>query len=225
MRSVVLKDTLIDKEECLALLDEYSEWYEEQTGIKCDWYVEGKDFSQVATVADSDGDLKPTYKYRQALAKDVHDRYNDYGVDNIVMIVHENNFVFRGYWGINWAYSHFKYGFQLVRWDKDNPANTFGTLNHEQDHMHDRLILEELDVDINPILKVADYDADVTHGRHPKYDYIRYQENAKTLKKLAPYLQQAFKTRKEKHAKHVGLLTKIVGLLSTVVSLLSNRNK
>lgn len=221
MRNVLLLDTKINKDEALALLDEYSEWYEKQTGITPIFWVERRDFSQVPTTPDSDGDLKPTYKYRQALATDVHGRYGDYGTDNIVMMVHEDNFVFKGLWGVNWAYSHYKYGFQLVRWDKDNPANTFGTLNHEQDHMYDALILKEIGVDVRPLLKVADYDADVTHGRDDRFGYIRYQENAKTLKKLAPYLRKSFAERKRKHDNRVTKLTTVVHLLKQLVDLLS----
>jgi hypothetical protein len=155
MRSVVLLDTKIDKDEALALFDEYTEWYRSLTGIDCEWYIERRDFSHVPTSPDSDGDLKPTHKYRQSLATDIHSRYGDYGTDNILMLVHEDNFVFKGVWGVNWAYVHYKYGFQLVRWDKDNAANTFGTLNHEQDHMYDSLVLKETGVDITKLFRGA----------------------------------------------------------------------
>lgn len=215
MRTVVLLDTKIDKDEALALFDEYSEWFERQTGIMPIFWVERRDFSQVPTVPDSDGDLKPTYKFRQSLASDVHSRYGDYGTDNIVMLVHEDNFVFKGVWGVNWSYVHYKYSFQLCRWDKDNPANTFGTINHEQDHTYDTLIEKEINIDVRPILGVDNYDADTTHGRHPDFEYINYKQNADKLKTLATYLQRAYNARKQKHQKYTDSLMKTVILIAS----------
>lgn len=218
MRNVVIKDTKIDKNELLALLDEYSEFIEKNTGIVPEFYVEQRDFSQVPTTPDSDGDLKPTYAYRQALAKDVHSRYGDYGTDNIIMLVHEDNFLFKGIWGVNYSYSHFKYCFQLCRWDKDNPANSFGTLYHEQMHSFDAVILKETGINIAPEFGY-DWDVQVVHGKG-NWDYIRYQENTKALKKIAPRLKAAYKVRKDKHLKTISLMTQVVKLLSTLVTLL-----
>ena len=61
MRAVIKLDNKIDKDEALALLDEYAEFIEKHTGIVCEWYVERHDFSYVPTTPDSDGDLKPTF--------------------------------------------------------------------------------------------------------------------------------------------------------------------
>jgi len=149
MRTLVKLDLKIDKDEALALLDDYADFIKEHTGIECEFYVERKDFSQVPTSPDSDGDLKPTRAYMKALEKEVHDRYRDYGTDNIIMWVHEENFLFSGIWGSNFSYFYHKYSTQLCRWDKDNSANTFGTLYHEQMHSFDRLIKEELNINID----------------------------------------------------------------------------
>lgn len=201
MRTVVFLDTKIDKDEALALLDEYSEFITKHTGIEPVFWVERRDFSEVPTTPDSDGDLKPTYAYRQALAKDVFDRYGYYGTDNILMWVHEDNFLYKGVWGTNWSYNHYKYSFQLCRWDKDNTANTFGTLYHEQMHSFDRLVLEELGMDIiNPMFGGA-WDANVVHGASSNWRYIgrdNGRENAEALKKVGPYIKQAYAVRREK---------------------------
>ena len=149
MRTLIQLDLKIQKDEALALLDDYADFIKEHTGIECEFYVERKDFSQVPTSPDSDGDLKPTSAYLKALEKEVHDRYRDYGTDNIIMWVHEDNFLFKGIWGSNFSYYYHKYSTQLCRWDKDNSANTFGTLYHEQMHSFDRLVLEELGIDMD----------------------------------------------------------------------------
>ena len=209
MRAVVLLDLKIDKDEALALLDEYAEFIEEYTGIECTWWVERRDFSIVPTVPDSDGDLKPTYQYRQALCKDVHDRYGDYGTDHVIMWVHEDNFLFKGVWGTAWAYVHYKYMFELCRWDKDNPVNTFNTLFHESGgHPFDMLILKELGIEIDPLIenhfgvKNFDYDRDYVHGGSPLFEYVGkrgYVRDGRMLRFLAPYLKKAYETRKDKH--------------------------
>ena len=225
MRTLVQLDLKIDKDEALALLDDYADFIKEHTGIECEFYVERKDFSQVPTSPDSDGDLKPTSAYLKALEKEVHTRYRDYGVDNIVMWVHEDNFTFRGIWGSNFSYFYHKYSTQLCRWDKDNSDNTFGTLYHEQMHSFDRLVLEELQIDVNKLFGY-DWDAGAVHGAG-KWDYIGRRtgrENTKALQQIAPYVMAALKKRKEKHEKDVGLLRQIVTILSTVVALLLKKN-
>lgn len=230
MRNVVLLDTKIDKEEALALLEKYGSFFEECTGIKPVWWVERRDFSVVPTTPDSDGDLKPTYAYRQSLAKDVHDRYGDYGTDNIIMWVHEDNFLFKGVWGTAWAYRHFKYNLLLSRWDKDNDTNTFNTLFHEIEHPHDTAIQKELGIDVLPLIRdhfsdetFTDYDRDYVHGNSPLFTYIGkrgYERDGKMLEFLAPYLKDVYQTRKDKHLKKIKMLKQIIALLKRLVYLL-----
>ena len=225
MRTLIQLDLKIDKDECLALLDDYADFIKEHTGIECEFYVERKDFSQVPTHVESDGDIKPTPAYRTALMKDVHNRYRDYGTDNVVMWVHEDNFLYKGIWGQNWSYIYHKFSLQLCRWDKDNSANTFGTLYHEQMHSFDRLVLEELNIDVNKLFGY-DWDAGAVHGAGD-WDYIGRRtgrENVPALKQIAPYVVSALAKRKGKHDKDVGLLRQIVTILSTVVALLLKKN-
>ena len=208
MRFVVKLDTKIDKDEALAMLDQYAEFIEEATGIKCEFFVERHDFSFVPTTPDNDGDLKPTYKYRQDLCKEVHDRYGDYGTDTVLMWVHEDNFLFKGVWGTAWSYTHFKYNLLLCRWDKDNDVNTFNTLFHEGEHPHDTTIKKELGIDIEPLIanhfKVEsfNYDKDYVHGNSDLFKYIGkrgYERDPRMLQFLAPYIKSAYQKRKEKH--------------------------
>ena len=226
MQSVVFLDLKIDKDEALALLDEYGEFIKKHTGIECTWNVERRDFSVVPTVPDNDGDLKPTAAYRQLLSKDVHDRYGDYGADNIIMWVHEDNFLYKGVWGTAWSYVHFKYNFLLCRWDKDNSVNTWNTLFHEGEHPADTLIRKELGIDINPLIAAHfnepgfNYDRDYVHGNSPQFEYIGrrgYERDGRMLKFLAPYLRKAYQRRRDKQK--LPLLKKAVELLSTLLRL------
>ena len=224
MRTVVLLDLPIDKDKALELLDEYGVFLKKHTGIDCEWYVERRDFSVVPTEPDSDGDLKPTRQYLKNLEAEVRTRYNDYGTDNIVMWVHQDNFLYKGIWGSNFSYYFHKYSTQLCRWDKRNKYNTFGTLNHEFAHSFDRVILEELGVDINKLFGF-DWDAVAVHGQG-EWEYIGRKtgkENEESLTLVGPYLKLAYLKRKEKHEKYVGLLGQVVSLLTTLVSLLKKK--
>ena len=216
MRTVVLLDTKIDKDEALALLDEYSDFIKKHTDIDCTWWVERHDFSSVPTVPDEDGDLKPTREYRKELQSNVHNRYGDYGTDNILWWVHEDNFLFKGIWGTNWSYNFYPYSLHLCRWDKDNPANTFGTLYHEQMHSFDMVIRKELGIEINE--EFIDWDSRVVHGNGP-WDYIRYQENTKALEVIASRLKQAYDKRKETYLAPFKRVQKmIINILKRIIS-------
>jgi len=208
MRFVVLLDLKIDKDEALAVLEDYGKFIKKHTGMECTFWLQRKDFSVVPTVPDSDGDLKPTHEYRQALCKEVHDRYGDYGTDYVVMWVHEDNFLYKGVWGTAWSYVHFKYNFLLCRWDKKNKVNTWNTLFHEGEHPHDTTIKKELGIDIEPLIdnhfgyKGFGFDRDYVHGNHPDWKYIGrrgYVRDGRMLEFLAPYLRRAFQDRKDKH--------------------------
>lgn len=211
MRTVVKLDKKINKDEALRILDEYGTFFEEATGVPCEWFVERHDFSKVPTVPDSDGDLRPTDQYRQELCKDIFDRYGYYGCDTILMWVHEDNFLFKGLWGLAWAYKHFKYNLLLCRWDKDNDVNTFNTLFHEGEHPHDTTIKKELGIDIEPLIKTHfnyaksfNFDRDYVHGNHPDWMYIGkrgYERDDRMLQFLAPYLRRAYQKRKEEYLK------------------------
>lgn len=223
MRTVVKLDLKIDKDEALAFLDDYTKFLKKHTNLEPEFWVERHDFSIVPTVPDKDGDLKPTYEYRQALATDVHKRYGDYGTDNVIMLVHEDNFLFKGVWGVAWAYNHYSYSFLLCRWDKDNIVNTFNTFFHEDRHPDDTRILKELGISIEPLIinwikengtkadkeyieaNGFDYDRDYVHGNLPSVQYIGksgYTLSAKNLalfKYIAPYLERAYASRKDKY--------------------------
>ena len=229
MRSLVLLDTKIDKEKALVLLAKYGKFFEKHTGVKPVWYIERRDFSVVPTVPDSDGDLKPTYRYRQDVCKEIHGRYGDYGVDNIVMWVHEDNFCYKGVWGTAWSYVHFKYNFLLCRWDKNNETNTFNTLFHEIEHTNDTAIAKELGVDVVPLIeehfgvKNFDYDRDYVHGGSPEFTYIGkrgYKRDGRMLDFLAPHLQEMYKVRQDKHLNRIDMLETVAKLLKQLVCLL-----
>lgn len=230
MRNVIYLDKKIKKEEATSVFNEYRAFIKAYTGITPSFTFIERDFTNYPTVLDSDGDdiMRPAFLHE--IADEVDTTYGAYGTDNIITLIHQDNWksgktaTRKGIWGTNYSYKYGNYHVQYCRWDKKNPANTFGTINHEQDHTYDTLVKVEIGVDVNPILGVTNYDADTTHGGKAPHKYIRYDENAAKLKVLAPYLKAAYAKRLEKHTDSIrGKQLTIISLLEKLVELLKAR--
>ena len=221
MRNVFIKDKLIKQKDFDSLMKEYAAFHKSTTGLTITNLVIEYNFTNYPTIIDGDGDDRPTDKFITELKDIAVTRYGEYGFDNLVLFIHQDNWksgknaTRKGIWGTNYSYRYGPYHVQYCRFDKKNPANSFGTLNHEQDHSYDALIKTEIGVDVNPILGVLNYDRQTTHGMAPAYHgYIRYKENEAKLKVLGPYLQSAYKKRLERST------TSLIGTQKTIISLL-----
>lgn len=235
MRTIIYRDKKIKETEYRKLLDEYTAFLE-QFGLKPTFWTVEKDYTDYPTILDTDGDdvLRPNFL--QDIAKDVTTKYGEYGTDNVITLIHEDNWKSgktanrRGIWGTNYSYKYGKYHIQYCRFAKGNIANSFGTINHEIDHTFDALVKVEIGLDINPILGVTDYDKYTTHGGKPGdearayHGYIRHKENEEKLKVIAPYLIAAYEKRLEKHIDAIkGKKLTIIGLLEKLVYLYQQR--
>lgn len=200
MRIFVFKDEDIEDSEYQKLCDDFTELMQSNAGITPTFITEDKDFSNVPTEPDGDGDLKPTMPYRQQMADYVRARYGEYGIDHIIPLVHRNNWVFKGIWGTNWSNMFGSYHMSLCRFDHKNPANSLGTLYHEIMHSFDALIYATLGVRVDPIVGVV-WDKFCVHGGRPdkefttEWKYIRHKENTKALVAIATHLQASYKKR------------------------------
>jgi len=229
MRNIVYKDLKIPQAEYEQVIADYIAFLKKYAGLAPVFWTVPHDFSDYPTFVDTDGDSVIRPAFLQDLADKVTAHYGKDAVDNIITLIHEDNWksgktaTTKGIWGTNYSYRFGNYHVQYCRWDKDNQTNTFGTLNHEQDHTYDALIKVELGIDINPILGLQNYDLQSTHGSKnsalPAYHaYIRHKENADKLKVLAPYLQSAYQKRLNRHTE--ALRGRVVGLQKTIISLL-----
>jgi hypothetical protein len=231
MRTIVFLDTKIPRKQYDQLIAEYSEFIKDNTSIEPIWFTHDYDYTNYPTDVDGDGDDVPRPTFLQDIADEVDERYGEWGADHIVTLIHEDNWKSgattwrKGISGTNYSYKYNNYHIQYVRWwnrkgvtQKQEMINRFGTLNHEQFHAVDALIKQEIGIEIDPILGVGDFDRDVVHGAHPDYDYVNYNNNAETLKKLAPYLVAAYKKRQDRHTEAVrGMQYTIIGLLEKLV--------
>lgn len=220
MRILFKKDKKITEEELNELQRQFIDLYYEHAQIVPEFFVEEIDATNIPTEPDSDGDLKPTKRWTTALVDDIYKRYKEFGTDHIVLLVHEDNWKFKGIWGTNWSNIYHSYHFELCRFDRDNIANSLGTLYHEIHHSHDALIKTTLGIDIGPILEVNNYDKGITHGGETPWKYIRWKENTDSLRIMAPYLQQSYKKRRELHEEVLGLMKKVIQTAQTLIVLL-----
>lgn len=201
-RFLILKDKKITDEQLKELERQFTDLIKEATGLIPVFFVEERDYTQVPTEKDGDGDLKPSKAYMTALMAEVHKKYGNYGVDSVVPLVHQDNWVFKGIWGTNFSNVYYQYHVHLCRFDKKNIANSLGTLYHEWMHSLDALIKTHTGFDVTTLFGVP-YDQFVVHGGRPgkegttEWKYIKWKDNTKALKLMAPYLVKAYAVRKE----------------------------
>jgi len=226
-------ETITDKE-LYKLHKDYSAFIKEHTGISPIITTTRTDFTGYPVYPDSDGDARPEPDYVKGLVKDMEAEKGKFGVDHIFLLIHEDNWKSSGpnadalakewgtqsgnIWGVNFSYVHGPYHVHYCRYDRDNAANTFGTVYHEMHHSFDALCKVEAGKDITPLLKVDNYDRDCTHGGAQQWDYIRYKENAESLALIKDHLAAAYQARRDKEQEDKQ--EQILGLKKTLVGLL-----
>lgn len=207
MRFVVLKDNKISEAEWTNLATEFSDLVKQHTGLKPTFFIEPTDYTYVPTVIDSDGDIVPANAYFKARTEEVYNKYGTWGTDSVVMLVHRDNWVFKGIWGTNKSNLYHQYHLHLCRFDDKNIANSLGTLYHEWMHSLDALIKTHTGVEIDNYFTSTncfkDWDSTICHGnkfhtcKDTPYSYIRWKENTDALAMIAPDLKKAYAKRKE----------------------------
>lgn len=208
MRHVIILDEKISNSEFGSWRSEDRQFFNTHLGVGPTYEAMRFDYTNYPTYIDAESDTRPTEKFLQSLANMVTSKYGESGFafDFIKVMIHEDNWPKRknpktgkSIWGTNYSYTFGNFCLEYVRWDKDNPANTFGVAYHERHHSFDAIIKIETGIDIRPYLGVSNYDHEITHGNSPDWSYIRHKENVESLKIMAPFLQKAFLVRQQKH--------------------------
>jgi hypothetical protein len=228
MRHIILKDKKIQGEELAQWMKEDVVFWEKNVGVTPTYEVIEQDYTDYPTYVDQDGDIRPTHTYLKSLNDLAVKKYGEFGFDFLMVMVHEDNWKSdtdhtKGIWGTNYSYVFGKQCLDYCRWDRDRLANTFGTAYHERHHSFDAIVKVETGVDVQPLLNVAKYDHEITHGNNPRWKYIRYKENLDSLSIMAPHLVKAFAKRKERHKEVMGMMETIINLATQVIYLLKAR--
>ena len=220
MRLTFLFDNKITQEELDELQRQFSDIYSEHAGIDPVYFEHTRDYSFYPTFTDSDGDKRPSNKFLTDESDFVHKKYGTWGTDHVVILIHEDNWLSPTIWGTNYSNIFHGYHVHYCRFDRDNMANSLGTLYHEVGHSLDALIATETGVNIAPLVGVTNFDRDFIHGAAPQWKYIRWKENLDGFKYFKDLLKKSYTNRKARFDTHYNQLKTVVQLLQTLIVLL-----
>lgn len=215
MRILFLKDEKITNEKMLDVIVKLKEHYKRHTGINIKFSIENRDYTNVSGTIRHMFDSLP-FGYLDKEVKAIHNKDN-FAYDHIIFLVHENNMSWENkrLWGENFTNFWWSYNVSVCRWDYRSQVNTLGTLYHEMHHGHDAFIKTQIDVDVEALLGVNDWDSSITHGGEKPWTYIRsLNDNTSSLVYIADHLKAAYDKHKSLN------LQKKVTQLQTVVLLL-----
>lgn len=235
MRHVILLDKDIPAHEFNRWKDQDKRFWKEHAGITPTYAVLYQDYSNYPTEIDDDGDIRASAAWLKSLTQTVVNIYGEFGMDFIMVVIHEDNWKSdppgpnNGIWGTNYSYKFGKQHLQYCRWDKDNAANTFGTLYHERHHAFDALIQQEVGLNVEPFVgaPLRKYDSCVTHGKCNQWKYIRYNENARSVFLMRHMLRKAFQKRKQRHEQldnnEQSIILRAIHLLAYILKMQFNK--
>lgn len=219
MKILFLVDRDINVVEFTKLQTQFKEFMFKHAEIEPTYFSELYDYNNYPTYTDGSGYTRPTDTWLRSITSDVHKRYSGEGTDHVVLLIHEDKWQSGDIWGTNWSNVYNGYQLHYCRFDRDNLANSFGTLWHELHHSIDALCKTYAGVNAASIMAVNDWDADITHGGSDRFGYIRYQENTTSLVKTATHLKTAYAKRDAIYQQKVGALKGQVFLLERVLIL------
>lgn len=219
MRILIKKDKRISSGELALLTGNYTRFIEKHTGIKPVFYVEEQSYEKTP----KDGD-RIEKSFLKEMTDDIYERYNEFGVDHVIVLVHYDNWVFPGIWGTNWSNVFHSYHVSLCRWDQKQ-ANSFGTLYHEMLHSFDALIYTMIGVDVSKEMGI-DWDKFIVHGGRPdkegttRWEWVNYKQNTEALEYVAPWLRDSYEKRRSLHEEHISLYKKLISIAQKLIVLL-----
>jgi len=228
MRILLLKDTIIPAQKVLDWQREFTSFITPLLDLTPEVTVETYDFKNYPTELDTDGTLRPGDAWLKELGGSIS-RKHGLAFDHVILLIHIDNWASddgtRRIWGTNYSYVYGPFHLHYCRYDKRNQANTFGTIHHELHHSYDARVKVETGVDVNPLLGVTRYDAEVTHGgKNPPWTYMRWKDNGESIKIMAPHMRRAYAVRKARHDDQIrGMQLTIIGLAKKVIYLLRQK--
>lgn len=227
MNILLLVDKKIRQSQLDKMKSEVASLYKTNCNITLKWFEESRDFTTIPTEWYRPEDMGIKKTHIKKVAAEIYDRYAE-EIDEVVFLIHKDNWTLEGVWGWNMSNVYNGYGIQQCRFDSRNVSNSIGTLYHELHHDHDTFIYTYTGIKIERVVGVVDWDDDITHGgrysgRDYGWDYIRYKENQDSLVQIKPFLQKAIKERRSIFTTKVGLMEKIIQLQKQLIVLLRQK--
>jgi hypothetical protein len=226
MKILLLKDKQITSAKLKRVQKQLEAMYADHAIIKLEWAIEEMDYTEYPVEEYSPGDFGIKRAWIRDKCAEVHKRWRE-EIDHVVFMVHSDNWELPGVWGWNLSKVYSGYGVQQVRFAdvpthtiERNTNNSVGTLYHELMHDHDAFVYTYLGINIEPLVKVDDWDHNLVHGNSEKWKYIRFNENLDGLATISPLLRQAITKRREIFTHYTGLQKQVIALLQQKAVLL-----
>ena len=223
MNILILADNKINESQLKQVKAEVALIYKKNTDIKLNYVEEWRDLSNVPKEWYTSTDEGIKKSFIAETTKEIYSRYKD-RLDQVVFLIHRDNWNLTGVWGWNLSKIYNGYSIQQCRFDNRNLNNSIGTLYHEFMHDHDSFIYTFLGTKIENKVLVKDWDDDVVHGgKYSKttygWDYIRYNENQPALELIGDDLKSAIAKKRSAYAgKEKELLQMAVILLRQLIA-------
>jgi hypothetical protein len=213
---------------------EISALYAQNSNITIKWTTKEFDYSDYPIEQYWGGYWGIAHAWLRARCEEVHAKHKE-SIDNVVFLIASDNWKLdrtelvgpNHVWGWNHSATMSGYGVQQVRFaqvsthtNQRNVNNSIGTLYHEMHHDHDTFVFNYTGEVVERIVNVQSWDEDITHGRSPNWEYIRYKENQASLRAISTVLERALTIRRALYATRVSLMEKIIQLLERKVVLL-----
>lgn len=224
MKILVLKDPTIPENSLETWQRDFNTFITPLLGLSPEVSVESYDFTGYPVEPDVDGTQRPGDTWLKEIGAMVTRKHGPYAFDHIILWIHTDNWKSNKIWGTNYSYVYGRFHVHYCRFDKKNAANSFGTIHHEMHHSYDALVKVETGVDVHPLVGVAKWDAEITHGGKAPWKYMRWKENSESIKLIAPHMRNAYTARRKRHTEHInGMQRTVIGLAKQVLYLLRSR--
>lgn len=222
MNVLIRKDKAINNTQLMRVLEQLSAFYKEHADITLKWTIEDHDYGDMEKSTAKGIFDTLSERYMRTNCAEVYKRHME-AIDHVIFLIHKDRWSFGKIWGENFS-NHFSgYQTQVCRYDDQNPANTFGTIYHEMHHSHDALVYKYTGKNVTTLLGYK-WDL-ITHGEQQPWDYIRYQENASSLRYISSLLKEAVANRRALWERKQGQYNQIITLATQLLYLLRTKLK
>lgn len=227
MRILFLKDTEIPKAFFNKVVKEFKKIYEDNAFLDIEYHTDEWTMTHLPYEEYYGGfwGLNRRFLNHTAQMVDTFDSRPNNPIrkkfDHIVFCVHDKNFTPahkpNGVWGWNMGWGVRGYEVQQVRFDPNSLVNSLATLYHEVHHSHKWFPLRTTGLNVEWVtrldLRLPDWGTEVTHGEHPKWEYIGRRtgtENLESVQLVKGILQHAYQRRRDNFTSDPGITEQVV---------------
>ena len=218
MNILLLLDDKIRDDQLKKVKIDVAKIYDVSADVTIRWFEERRDYTTYPKQTYSAGYEGIAYSHIDTVTKEIYSRWAE-EVDQVVFLIHADNWNLKGVWGWNISKTYSGYGVQQCRFDHRNLVNSIGVMYHELMHDANTFVYTYTGKIIETLFDFSNWDDAVVHGEHRDWSYIRHNENQSALVTISPLLRQALVARHALFTRRVNLLNEIIRLAEIVLTL------